>query len=69
MKNLFESTSSNWVRYNAYELKKDKGGMLYLTAAQGAKPAIYDPLKDSQSLVRDALNIGRLRMSKQSEKK
>lgn len=65
MKNLFERTSSHWVRYDAYEWKKDKSGTLYLTAAQEAKPAIYDPLKDAQSLVLDALNIGRLCMSKQ----
>lgn len=63
MKNLFERTSSHWVRYSAYEWKKDKSGTLYLTAAQGAKPEIYDPLKDAQALVLDALNIGRLCMA------
>lgn len=67
MKNLFERTSSHWVRYSAYEWKKDEGGILYLTAADGAKPEIYDPLRDAQELVLDALNIGRLCMSKQPD--
>ena len=67
MKNLFERTSSHWVRYSAYEWKKDIIGSLYLTAAQGAKPEIYDPLKDAQALVLDALNIGRLCMSKKPD--
>lgn len=67
MKNLFERTSSHWVRYSAYEWKKDKSGTLYLTAAQGAKPEICDPLKDAQALVLDALNIGRLCMANQPD--
>ena len=67
MKNLFERTSSHWVRYSAYEWKTDRNGTLYLTAAQETKPEIYDPLKDAQSLVLDALNIGRICMDKQPD--
>lgn len=67
MKNLFERTSSHWVRYSAYEWKQDEKGILYLTTAQGAKPEIYDPLKDAQTLVLDALNIGRLCMAKEPD--
>jgi len=64
MNNLFERTSSNWVRYDKYEWKKDKNGVLYLTPADTAKPSIYDPLRDAQTLVLDAVNIGRMCMSK-----
>lgn len=64
---LFGQTGSNWVRYDAYEWKKSSDGTLFLTAAQNAKPEIYNPLKDFQSLVLDALNIGRLSMSKKPD--
>lgn len=60
MRNLFERTSSVWVRYNEYEWKKDKNGVLYLTPAPNAKPDIYDPLKIGETLVVDAVNIGRM---------
>ena len=31
MKNLFERTSSNWVRYSEYEWKAAADGTMYLT--------------------------------------
>lgn len=31
MKNLFERTSSTWVRYSEYEWKEAEDGILYLT--------------------------------------
>lgn len=65
MKNLFERTSSSWVRYDQYEWKKAEDGKLYLTAATKAKPDIFDPLKDGETLVLDALNIGRKCMSRE----
>lgn len=67
MNNLFERTSSNWVRYDNYEWKKDKKGSLYLTPASAAKPDIYDPLRDAQALVLDAVNIGRMCMGKKPD--
>lgn len=67
MKNLFERTSSNWVRYDNYEWKKGEDGHLYLTPTKIAKPDIFDPFRDAQALVLDALNIGRLCMSKQPD--
>ncbi len=42
---------------------------LYLTPAKNVKPKIYDPLKDARQLVLDALNIGRLCMSKKPDGK
>lgn len=63
---LFERTSSTWVRYSEYEWKKAEDGALYLTPAPNAKPSIYDPLKETQKIVLDALQIGRLCMSKEA---
>lgn len=31
MSNLFQKTSSSWVRYDKYEWKEDKEGTLYIT--------------------------------------
>ena len=46
MKNLFERTSSNWVRYSEYEWKETEDGTLYLTPTKTAQPSIYDPLSE-----------------------
>lgn len=48
MKNLFERTSSTWVRYSEYEWKKAEDGILYLTPTEMAQPSIYDPLTEYQ---------------------
>lgn len=60
MKMLFERVSSYWVRYDKYEIRTDAKGTKYITAAAGAKPDIFDPLADSQAMVLEALNVGRL---------
>ena len=60
MKNLFERTSSTWVRYSEYEWKKSEDGILYLTPSKTAQPSIYDPLTEYQQIVLDAINIGRM---------
>lgn len=57
---LFERISSTWVRYSEYGWKKADDGTLYLTSALNAKPSIYAPLKETQEIVLDALQIGRL---------
>lgn len=67
MNNLFERTSASWVRYDDYEWKEGKDGTLYLTPAAKAKPDIFDPLKNAETLVLDALNIGRMCMSKKPD--
>ncbi len=67
MNNLFDKTSSQWVRYDKYEYKKDGDGVLYITPAPKAKPAIYDPLKDAETLVLDMLNVGMLCMKRAKE--
>lgn len=58
MKELFAKTSASWVRYDKYEWKTDKNNILYLTPASDAKPKMYNPLKEYEQLVLDALDIG-----------
>ena len=60
MKQLFERVSSCWVRYDKYEIRTDAKGVKYITAAADAKPDIFDPQKNAQSTVLEALNVGRL---------
>ena len=67
MKNLFERASSNWVRYSEYEWRVAADGTLYLTPTKTAQPSIYDPLAEYQKIVLDAINIGRMGMSKKPD--
>ena len=60
MKQLFERVSSYWVRYDKYEIRTDAKGTKYVTTAEGARPDIFDPLADAQTMVLEALNVGRL---------
>ena len=63
----FEHSNSTWVRYSEYEWKQAETGKMYLTACIDAQPIIYDPLKEYQQLVLDALYIGRLGMKQQEQ--
>lgn len=67
MNNLFQKTSSPWVRYSEYEYRQGKDGVLYLTPTRKAKPIVFDPLKDADAMVLDMLNVGRLCMSRVGE--
>ena len=69
MKQLFERTSSCWVRYDKYVIRKDAKGVKYITAAEGARPQIIDPLEDAQTMVLDVLNAGRLFFGKKAPEK
>ena len=51
MSNLFQKTSSNWVRYDKYEWKEDKEGTLYIIPSSDAKVSLYNPLKNSEQMV------------------
>lgn len=64
MNNLFQKTSSHWVRYDQYEYRQGEDGTLYVMPAPKAKPAVYDPLKDAEALVLDMLNVGMLCMNR-----
>ena len=69
MKQLFERTSSCWVRYDKYVIRTDSKGVKYITAAPDARPTIIDPLEDAQTMVLEALNVGRLFFGKKAPKK
>lgn len=64
MNNLFQKTSSHWVKYSEYEYRHEEDGTLYVAPAPKAKPAVYDPLKDAEALVLDMLNVGMLCMNR-----
>lgn len=67
MNNLFKKTSSQWVKYSGYEYRQSEDGALYITPVPRAKPVIYDPLKDAETLTLDMLNVGMLLMSRKDE--
>lgn len=69
MNNIFKHSSSHWVRYSKYELKNADNGRLYVTPAKNAKPEVYDPLKNADAMVMDAVNVGLMMMKKAEESK
>ena len=69
MNNLFQRTKSHWVKYSEYEYKEGADGIEYLTPTPESKPIVYDPLKDGEKMVLDALNVGRLAMKQNVVKK
>ena len=69
MEPLFKKTNAHWVKYSEYEYRHGEDGNLYITPAPTAKPSVYDPLKEPEPLVVDALNIGRLAMKQNSSEK
>ena len=64
MNNIFQETSSQWVKYSEYEFKKAADGMHYVMPAPKAKPIIFDPLKDAKAMILDALNIGLIQLNR-----
>lgn len=67
MRNFFEHSKSNWVKYSEYELK-EKDGILYIKPTDDAMPNIYNIIEKKEDIVVDALNVGLLCMSKDKEK-
>ena len=55
------------MRYSEYEYNQGDDGHLYLTPTPTVKPAVYDPMKEADALVVDALNVGRLAMKRGDE--
>ena len=55
------------MRYDRYELKEGKDGVLYVTAVSDATPKVYNPLENPEQLVLDALNVGMLSMGRKSD--
>ena len=67
MKNIFQKSSSNWVKYDKYEWRTAVNGKCYITPSTDAKPSIYNPIKAYEKLVLTAINIGTTAMNKTSE--
>ncbi len=67
MKSLFEHTSASWVRYSDYEWKETKNRQLYLLPAKDAIPSPYDPMKEAESIVLAAIEIGMMLFRKRPE--
>ena len=66
MRNLFEHTSASWVHYSDYEWK-EKDGNIYLLPTKDAVPKPYDPMKDAESIVLAAMDIGMMLFRKKPE--
>ena len=66
MGNLFEQSSFYWTRYERYDLKTTKDGLLFITSSSDAKPDVYNPLKTREQMALDALNIGMASISRKS---
>ena len=69
MNNIFEHSNSTWVRYSDYELKKDKNDIVYVVPKKDAVPELYNPIKDAEQLVIDAINIGTMCIGKEAAKR
>jgi hypothetical protein len=70
MNNLFRKASSFWVKYEEYEIvQADDDGIKYIRPAPTVKPIVYDPLKEPDDLVLDALNVGMTQIGSKKSKK
>ncbi len=52
---------------SSYEYRTAEDGTLYIVVSADAKPEMYNPMKDAESLVLDAVNIGLQVMHKAPE--
>ncbi|MCL1883478.1 MAG: hypothetical protein FWF81_06990 [Defluviitaleaceae bacterium] len=62
MNNLFQKTNAYWAKYSDYEYQQDKDDNLYIMPTETALPSVYDPMKEVEILVVDAINVGRMAM-------
>jgi len=69
VRDLFAHTSACWGKYSEYEWKTTPGGNCYLLPAEKAKTSVYDPMKDSHTLVIDALEVGMMLFRREPESK
>lgn len=67
MNKLFQKTNAYWAKYSEYEYRQGEDGNLYLMPKPMAVPSVYDPMKEAETLVVDALNVGRLAMKRGDE--
>ena len=67
--NLFEHTHAHWAKYSDYEWRTAPDGQDFLLPTADAKPSVYDPIPQVDSLVVEAVNIGLLLFHKASDAK
>ena len=67
--NLFEHTHAHWAKYSDYEWRTAPDGHDYLLPTTDAKPSVYDPIRQADALVVEAVNIGLLLFHKASDAK
>ena len=65
MNNLFQHSGLVWVKYSEYELMDSDKGVSFIRPEPSAKPTLYNPLDDYESLIIDAINIGLLQITGQ----
>jgi hypothetical protein len=69
MDKLFQKTNAYWAKYSEYEYRKGEGGIIYLSPKADSVPSIYNPMKEAETLVVDAVNVGRAAMKRGNKKK
>ena len=66
MNKLFEYANSIWVKYSDYVITENSDGVKYLQPAPNAMPQPYDPIEQFDNIALDAVNVGRLCMSREA---
>ena len=67
IRDFFKHGSSGWLKYDSYEYRSDKSGIVYITPSSKAKPDFYDPLESADQIITDAVNIGLSAMHEEDE--
>ena len=58
MNNIFEHSSSEWVKFSEYIFAEDDNGELYIMPSPSAEVKLFNPLENAEQMVVDALNVG-----------
>lgn len=60
MNNIFEHSSSDWVKFSEYIFVEgeDKDRTLYIMPSPAAEVKLFNPLENAEQMVVDALNVG-----------
>jgi len=67
MNNLFQKTNAYWAKYSDYEYRQGENDNLYIVPTEVALPSVYDPMKEVEAIVVDAINVGRLAMKQERQ--
>lgn len=67
VKELFKHSNADWIKHSDYEYRSTPEGELYLTPTENASVGMVNPLQSADSLITDALNIGKLCIPEQPD--